>query len=151
MLRSLDDGEVLRNLRLGDGAALVGTEYETVARRAMADQRPERVTFHYPPRDRWFEVQFYPLTDGITILANDVTAQMRTKSSLAERGTELGALYEFTDRLQQVTDDARRFMLTFDAGCHYLIISGSHAEELELRHHVKKLCTFHQKFLRKVS
>jgi PAS domain S-box-containing protein len=34
----------------------VGRDYETTARRAVAEQRPERVTFHYAPSDKWFEV-----------------------------------------------------------------------------------------------
>jgi hypothetical protein len=45
---------------------------------------------------------------------------------------------------QQVTHDARRFVLALDAGIgHDLVISAAHAVELQLAHHVEDLGSFH--------
>lgn len=95
--------------------ALVGTDFETAARRALADQRPARCVFHYPPRDRWFEAQFYPTPEGVSVLTSDITDQHRAESSLAKRVGELGALYEFTDALQHATSLAQVYQAAFDS------------------------------------
>jgi hypothetical protein len=50
-------------------------------------------------------------------------------------------------RLEQIADNARRFMLPLDAGRHHLVIGRPHAEELEFRHKIKKLRAFHQAVL----
>lgn len=46
-------------------------------------------------------------------------------------------------RLKQVTDDARRFVLSLDAGGHDLVIGATHAEQLQRAHHVEDLGSFH--------
>ncbi|MGH7582486.1 MAG: PAS domain-containing protein, partial [Gemmatimonadales bacterium] len=94
---------------------LLGTPYEAAARRSMATQRPERITFYYPPRDRWFDTLFYPTAAGMSMLAADVTDQKRAESSLAQRVGELRTLYEFADRLQRTTSVAEVFEPAFDA------------------------------------
>ena len=45
--------------------------------------------------------------------------------------------------LQQIADDARRFMLALDAASHDLIISAAHPVELQRAHQVEDLGAFH--------
>src|ERR1700676_4373041 len=45
--------------------------------------------------------------------------------------------------VEQIADDALRFVLAFDGGGHDLIEGGLHAVELELTHEVEELSAFH--------
>ena len=53
--------------------------------------------------------------------------------------------------VEQVTDDALRFMLAFDGSGHDLVEGGLHAVELELAHEVEELSSFHQLVLLRLS
>jgi hypothetical protein len=53
--------------------------------------------------------------------------------------------------VEQVADDALRFMLTFDSSGHDLVEGGLHAVELELAHEVEELSSFHQMVLLRLS
>jgi hypothetical protein len=53
--------------------------------------------------------------------------------------------------LEQITDNARRLVLTLDAGRHHLVVGGAHAIQLERPHQVEDLGAFHQLTLRKRS
>src|SRR5271155_4280992 len=54
-------------------------------------------------------------------------------------------------RVEQITDNALRFMLTFDGGGHDLVEGVLHAIELELAHEVEELSSFHQMVLLRLS
>ncbi len=54
-------------------------------------------------------------------------------------------------RLQKVADDARRFMLPFDAVAHDLVVSTTHSIELQRAHKFENLCAFHQLALLRLS
>ena len=49
--------------------------------------------------------------------------------------------------LQKIADDARRLMLSLDAGRHDLVIGGLHSIELELAHQLEDLGPLHQAVL----
>ena len=53
--------------------------------------------------------------------------------------------------VEQITDDALRFVLAFDGRSHDLVEGGLHAEELELAHEVEELSAFHQMVLLRLS
>ena len=53
--------------------------------------------------------------------------------------------------VEQVTDDALRFVLAFDGRSHDLVEGGLHAVELELAHEVEELSSFHQMVLLRLS
>ena len=53
--------------------------------------------------------------------------------------------------LEQIADDALRFMLALDGGGHDLVEGGLHAVELELAHEVEELSAFHQTVLLRLS
>ena len=51
----------------------VGSEFERVYRRVAAKQMVESFTAYYPNFDRWYEVNAYPATEGLTVYFRDVT------------------------------------------------------------------------------
>ena len=53
--------------------------------------------------------------------------------------------------VEQITDDALRFVLAFDGRGHDLVEGGLHAVELELAHEVEELSAFHQMVLLRLS
>src|SRR6476620_3456782 len=53
--------------------------------------------------------------------------------------------------VEQITDDALGFMLTFDGRGHDLVEGGLHAVELELAHEIEELGSFHQLVLLRLS
>jgi two-component system, cell cycle sensor histidine kinase and response regulator CckA len=63
--------------------AMVGSSFEDAYRRAMAGEYAARVTGYYPPRDSWIEATAYPSTEGLTIVAQDVTARVRASELTA--------------------------------------------------------------------
>ena len=53
--------------------------------------------------------------------------------------------------VEQITDDALRFVLAFDGRSHDLVEGGLHAVEFELAHEVEELRSFHQMVLLRLS
>ena len=53
--------------------------------------------------------------------------------------------------VEQVSDNALRFVLALDGNCHDLVEGGFHAVELELAHEDEDLGSFHQMVLRRLS
>jgi PAS domain S-box-containing protein len=49
---------------------------------AMETQKPERVEEHYAPLGRWFHVNIYPSSEGISIFAQDVTERRMQQERL---------------------------------------------------------------------
>src|SRR6266403_350160 len=76
---------------------------------------------------------------GIALLGDDELVLDRPRLLLADLGVE------------QITDDALRFVLAFDGRGHDLVEGGLHAVELELAHEVEELSSFHQLVLLRLS
>ena len=53
--------------------------------------------------------------------------------------------------VEQVADNALRFVLALDGSCHDLVEGSLHAVELEFAHEVEDLGSFHQMVLRRLS
>src|SRR4051794_26931882 len=109
---------------------------------------------------------------GVALLGNEVTPGEVTHERLVDRCTvelevveilgerQLGDGELVLDRarllladlgVEQITDDALRFVLAFDGRSHDLVEGGLHAEELELAHEVEELSAFHQMVLLRLS
>jgi hypothetical protein len=56
-----------------------------------------------------------------------------------------------TVKIEQIADNAFRFVLALDGGRHDLVEGGLHAIEFELAHEVEQLSTFHQMVLLRLS
>ncbi len=82
-----------------------GTEVETAARRALETNQAVLLDeYHYPPLDTWFQVNFYPSKQGLTVSLRDISDQHRNQQALRERIKELQALTEINALAQRVTD-----------------------------------------------
>jgi hypothetical protein len=110
--------------------------------------------------------------NGITLLGDKVAASQVVDQRLVDRrALELEVVEVFgewqlgdgelvLDRarllltdlgIEQIADDALRFVLAFDGRSHDLVEGGLHAIELELAHEIEELGSFHQLVLRRLS
>ncbi|MGN6527307.1 MAG: PAS domain S-box protein [Burkholderiaceae bacterium] len=62
----------------------VGNEHWDAVHRAVRERQPQHFEFFYPPMGRWFENRVYPLDDGVTVFAADITERKRTEQALAQ-------------------------------------------------------------------
>jgi PAS domain S-box-containing protein len=74
--------------------ALIGSDFERQARRAMKEKAPTQVEFFYPPRDRWFEAHIYPTPSGLTMFGSDVTARKLAAKALRESEERFRSTFE---------------------------------------------------------
>ncbi len=84
---------------------LVGGEFETQYRRAVATG--ERITFdaHYPaPLDAWFEVRAWPTDDGLSLYFSDVTARYVAQQQLTATARRHELIARVTDTLTGTLD-----------------------------------------------
>jgi PAS domain S-box-containing protein len=88
-----------------------GNIFGAACRRALAERTPVRLTDYYPPLDAWFQVNAYPLSEGLTLLFQDVTQQVKSQHALqvAEKLAATGRLastiaHEINNPLAAVTN-----------------------------------------------
>lgn len=74
-------------------APALDTDVEWAYRSALAEGRTVVLDeYHYPPLDRWFQVNAYPSEQGLAVYFRDITESRRDQLSLRERMKELRAL-----------------------------------------------------------
>jgi PAS domain S-box-containing protein len=76
----------------------VGNEYHRALHEAVATKRAIRQEHYYAPWDRWFENHIYPMSDGVTVFASDITARKHTERLLEQSRQELEARVEARTR-----------------------------------------------------
>jgi PAS domain S-box-containing protein len=54
---------------------LVGTTFETEARRAVSDDTPRRFEFFHPPLGGWADIQMYASGEGLVVYFRDIATQ----------------------------------------------------------------------------
>jgi PAS domain S-box-containing protein len=60
--------------------AVIGTEWETSARRVMERREPESLEYFYAPRGKWLDLRFAPASGGgISQLSTDITERKRAE------------------------------------------------------------------------
>lgn len=62
--------------------AAVGTAFEQEYSRAFREQETVRFLEHYPPLEKWFEVNAYPSSDGLAVYFRDVTEERAQRAHL---------------------------------------------------------------------
>ena len=67
----------------------VGNQYYRELHQALVTGRSVHFDHYYEPFDRWFENHVYPVTDGVLVLARDVTAQRLATEAQHQRETML--------------------------------------------------------------
>ena len=86
----------------------VGNQYYRELHQAVQTGRSIHADHYYEPFDRWFENHIYPLTDGVLVLARDVTVQRLASEAQQQRDTML--------RLAQQAGGVGTFEWDFDRG-----------------------------------
>jgi PAS domain S-box-containing protein len=61
----------------------VGGPFDQAYRRAATLRHEVRVEAYYPPIDKWLQATAYPLPEGLTIVAQDVTDRVRAQEATA--------------------------------------------------------------------
>lgn len=78
---------------------LVGSDFESCLRCAANQQMASIATAFYVDHDRWYEMQAYPATEGITVYFRDVSAAKRDETHRAKLAGE-------TERLRRLFETA---------------------------------------------
>src|SRR5579871_3263047 len=55
----------------------IGTDFETQARRAMAEQKPVTFEYYFPSFGRWYDQRLYPTSAGLLFLTTDIDERKR--------------------------------------------------------------------------
>jgi PAS domain S-box-containing protein len=93
----------------------LGTEFERRCRDAMERRVPVVFEYHYPETDTWWENRFYPVAEGLSAFATDITERKH-----AER-----ALSESEARLRGILDNLQDAYLRADLSGHFTMLSPS--------------------------
>jgi len=59
----------------------VGTPFHDAYQRARRERVPVRIEEYYPPFDRWFEVNVYPMAQGLAVHSRDITARKHNEET----------------------------------------------------------------------
>jgi PAS domain S-box-containing protein len=90
---------------------LVGSAFEQTARRVIADRHTSRLSFFYPPFDRWFEIDFYPSKNGLSLFCRDITDAVQLaaeRDRLLSRERQQAALLNLAhDAILAITVEGR--------------------------------------------
>lgn len=86
--------------------SLIGTEFETVYRRAVRDLISESFTSYYPDHDRWYEVHCYPSADGMSVYFRNATNRIRAEEKLKESETRFRLMANAIPQIVWIADAA---------------------------------------------
>ncbi len=83
---------------------LVGTLFETEARRAVREGKPIELEEFAEPTDRWFRARVYPHVDGVSVYSLDITDQRKAETSLRASEDRYRALVSAMSDIAWLTD-----------------------------------------------
>jgi PAS domain S-box-containing protein len=75
----------------------LGSRFEQEYRRALAEQVTVNFETFYAPHNRWYSVRAYPVTLGLAIYFQDVTAQKQAQEALLRSEERYRTLFESID------------------------------------------------------
>jgi PAS domain S-box-containing protein len=67
----------------------LGTPLEHAYRKAVAEQVPVHLEYHYEPWDRWFEISAFPSAEGLAIYYREITERKRSEAALQRINEDL--------------------------------------------------------------
>lgn len=73
-----------------------GIEFHAACLRVLRDRIAEHVDQFFPPHGRWYRNHFYPTTEGLAVVFEDITLARRTEAQLAEERLRYLALFHQT-------------------------------------------------------
>jgi PAS domain S-box-containing protein len=85
---------------------LLGTIYETVYRKAMAEQQVIRFEAYSPGGERCFETTVYPSAEGLAVMAQDITERKEMEARLRQAYDMLEQ--QVAERTQELSEANRR-------------------------------------------
>ena len=71
-----------------------GSAIEASLRNSMEKRQHVHMKYYYEPLDRWFENNFYPSDNGITIIFRDITEKKKAEERLAASENRLRAIFD---------------------------------------------------------
>jgi PAS domain S-box-containing protein len=83
-----EPGDLLGKVMWDVYPGLIGSEFEKVYRQTAAERIPSTLISFYPDHERWYEVNAYPATNGITIYFRNATERIRTEETLRQSRSE---------------------------------------------------------------
>jgi PAS domain-containing protein len=75
----------------------VGSEFERMYRKAAQERVALTFNSYYPDHDRWYDVNVYPSSGGLSVYFRDITARMREE-------TRRAALFGLTDIFRDLSE-----------------------------------------------
>ncbi len=78
-------------------SGLIGSDFEPIYLSAMNDRVEARITEFYPDHQRWYEVNAFPVTNGITIYFRNVTEQKKAEEKLRASEEDYRTLFNSMD------------------------------------------------------
>lgn len=87
---------------------VLGTPFETLARRAVQERCYTTFEYLFPPLNRWYEHRFHPTPDGLLIFTTDIHERKQIEERVREESARYQRLFETTsDGILIVDDDGR--------------------------------------------
>jgi light-regulated signal transduction histidine kinase (bacteriophytochrome) len=77
---------------------IIGSEFERRIRSAASENKPDRFNFHFARFDCWYEINAFPSSEGLAILARDITEILQEGKELEHQIEERTALMNATIR-----------------------------------------------------
>ncbi|MFD2365466.1 PAS domain S-box protein [Pseudoduganella sp. GCM10020061] len=82
--------------------------FESMYRRAVADQRPVTFNALYPGLARWYEVHAYPAPAGLAVYFRDSTEQVKSEQRLRESEVRFRLMADSIPQIVWITDSEGR-------------------------------------------
>jgi len=95
---------------------IVGTELARNYRRAMEERCFVAFDFHYLSLDTWWENRFYPVAEGLSIFATNITERKRVEEQLRQSEESFRQLAESITEVFWMTDPGKQQVLYVSPG-----------------------------------
>ena len=83
---------------------LLGSELETMYRRAVKERTPVNFTFYFPDHARWYEVKAYPAREGLSVYFQDATERVGAEQKLRDSEMRFRMMADAIPQIVWITD-----------------------------------------------
>ena len=96
-------GELIGRSIWDEFPEFVGSTFDEMYRKAVAERQTVQFREFYPPLSAWFEVRAFPAEDGLSVYFRDVTEQQRAERALRKSEERFRSLIEATSAIVWTT------------------------------------------------